>query len=170
MSTAEFTLLLTENADFLKPFAINLTKDHESAKDLFQDTLFRALSNKDKYNVGTNIKAWLYTIMRNIFMNQYRRRVKSGEIFDHSKDLSLISNTGNDLGNPQRQMTEKELREKIERLEDDFKTPFLMHFNGFKYKEIADQLNIPIGTVKSRIYIARQKLIDLLPGYRYAMN
>ena len=71
MSTAEFTLLLTENADFLKPFAINLTKDHESAKDLFQDTLFRALSNKDKYNVGTNIKAWLYTIMRNIFINDY---------------------------------------------------------------------------------------------------
>ena len=73
MSTAEFTLFLSENSDFLRPFAINLTKDHESAKDLYQETLFTALSNKDKYNVGTNIKAWLYTIMRNIFINDYRK-------------------------------------------------------------------------------------------------
>ena len=84
MSNAEFTLLLTENADFLKPFAINLTKDHEAAKDLFQETLYRALSNKDKYNVGTNIKAWLYTIMRNIFINDYRKKAKQSVVLDNS--------------------------------------------------------------------------------------
>jgi RNA polymerase sigma-70 factor (ECF subfamily) len=93
MSTAEFTLLLTENADFLKPFAINLTKDHESAKDLFQDTLYRALSNKDKYNVGTNIKAWLYTIMRNIFINDYRRKAKQATVLDNSPNDFLIDQT-----------------------------------------------------------------------------
>ena len=67
MATAEFNQLLVNNAEFLKPFAITLTRDSEAAKDLFQETLYRALANKDKYNVGTNIKAWLYTIMRNVF-------------------------------------------------------------------------------------------------------
>ena len=93
MSTAEFSLLLSDNADFLKPFAINLTKDHESAKDLFQETLYRALSNKDKYNVGTNIKAWLYTIMRNIFINDYRKRAKQSVILDNSPNDFLIDQT-----------------------------------------------------------------------------
>ena len=170
MSTVEFNEALIGLEGNLKSFAFTFTRNQEDALDLTQETMLKAITYRSYYTPQTNFKAWVFTIMRNIFINQYRRRVKSGEIFDHSKDLSLISNTGNDLGNPQRQMTEKELREKIERLEDDFKTPFLMHFNGFKYKEIADQLNIQIGTVKSRIYIARQKLIDLLPGYRYAMN
>ena len=74
MSTLEFDQLLTSNADFLKPFAFTLTRDNESAKDLIQETLYRALSNKEKYNVGTNIKAWMYTIMRNIFINDYRKK------------------------------------------------------------------------------------------------
>ena len=76
MSTLEFNQLLVSNAEFLKPFAVTLTRDSETAKDLFQETLYRAISNRDKYNVGTNIKAWLYTIMRNIFINNYRRRAK----------------------------------------------------------------------------------------------
>ena len=90
MSNAEFSLLLTENADFLRPFAINLTKDYESAKDLYQDTLYRAISNKDKYNVGTNIKAWLYTIMRNIFINDYRKRSKQAVVFDNTPNDYII--------------------------------------------------------------------------------
>jgi RNA polymerase sigma-70 factor (ECF subfamily) len=73
MSTIDFNQMLLNNAEFLKPFAVTLTRDNETAKDLYQETLFRALSNKDKYNAGTNIKAWLYTIMRNIFINNYRR-------------------------------------------------------------------------------------------------
>src|SRR6185436_19903160 len=80
MSTVEFNQMLVNNAEFLKPFAITLTRDSEAAKDLFQETLYRALANKDKYSVGTNIKAWLYTIMRNIFINNYRRKVKQNTI------------------------------------------------------------------------------------------
>ena len=95
MSNAEFSLLLTENAEFLRPFAINLTKDYEAAKDLYQDTLYRAFSNKDKYHVGTNIKAWLYTIMRNIFINDYRRKSKQSLVFDHSPNDFLINQTTN---------------------------------------------------------------------------
>ena len=90
MSTFDFNEMLVINAEFLKPFAITLTRDSEAAKDLFQETLYRALANKDKYNVGTNIKAWLYTIMRNIFINNYRRKSKQNTIFDNTPNEFLL--------------------------------------------------------------------------------
>ncbi|MGL5945452.1 MAG: sigma-70 family RNA polymerase sigma factor, partial [Sediminibacterium sp.] len=90
MSTQEFNQMLLHNTEFLKPFAITLTRDNEAAKDLYQETLFRALANKDKYNVGTNIKAWLYTIMRNIFINNYRRKAKQATIFDSTPNEFLL--------------------------------------------------------------------------------
>src|SRR5712671_7602650 len=91
MASLEFNDLLVNNAEFLKPFAINLTKDTETAKDLFQETLYKALANQEKYNVGTNIKAWLYTIMRNIFINNYRRKVKQNTIFDSTPNEFLLN-------------------------------------------------------------------------------
>src|ERR1700749_3808898 len=91
MATVEFNQLLVNNAEFLKPFAITLTRDSEAAKDLYQETLYRALANKDKYNVGTNIKAWLYTIMRNIFINNYRRKAKQNTIFDSTPNDFLLN-------------------------------------------------------------------------------
>src|ERR1700741_2204253 len=100
MASLEFNNLLINNADFLKPFAINLTKDSEAAKDLYQETLYKALANQEKYNVGTNIKAWLFTIMRNIFINDYRRKVKQQTIFDstandHFLDHNQVSTKNN---------------------------------------------------------------------------
>src|SRR5215510_194048 len=91
MGSLEFDKLLLNNADFLKPFAINLTKDTEVAKDLYQETLYKALANEEKYNVGTNIKAWLFTIMRNIFINDYRRKAKQKTIFDNTANDYLIN-------------------------------------------------------------------------------
>ena len=91
MSTVEFNLLLLVNSDFLNPFAITLTRDHESAKDLFQETMYRALANREKYNAGTNIKAWLYTIMRNIFINNYRKKIKQNVIFDSTSNDFLVN-------------------------------------------------------------------------------
>ncbi|HAI82910.1 MAG TPA: RNA polymerase subunit sigma, partial [Chitinophagaceae bacterium] len=93
MSTVEFNQMLLNNAEFLKPFAITLTRDSEAAKDLFQETLYRAMANQEKYNVGTNIKAWLYTIMRNIFINNYRRKAKQNTIFDSTPNDFLINQT-----------------------------------------------------------------------------
>src|SRR5215470_18829859 len=92
MASVDFNNLLVNNADFLRPFAINLTKDTETAKDLFQETLYKALANKEKYSVGTNIKAWLFTIMRNIFINNYRRKAKQKTIFDSTPNDYLINN------------------------------------------------------------------------------
>ena len=166
MSNAEFSILLTENAEFLRPFAINLTKDHESAKDLFQETLYRAISNKDKYNVGTNIKAWLYTIMRNIFINDYRRRAKQSTVLDSSPNDYLIDQTSNKVLNDGiTNLNLKEVKQMIYDLPDLFRTPFNLYYEGYKYNEIADALNEPLGTIKSRIHFARKILKQKIQRY-----
>ena len=166
MSTAEFTLLLTENADFLKPFAINLTKDHETAKDLFQETLYRALSNKDKYNVGTNIKAWLYTIMRNIFINDYRKKAKQSVVLDNSPKDFLIDQTRTKvLNDGVTNLNLREVKQLIYDLPELFRTPFNLYFEGYKYNEIAEELNEPLGTIKSRIHFARKILKQKIQRY-----
>ena len=159
MSTVEFNQMLVNNAEFLKPFAITLTRDSEAAKDLFQETLFRALSNKDKYSVGTNIKAWLYTIMRNIFINNYRRKVKQNTIFDSTPNDFLINQTQSVVANnAESNLRLKDIQEAIHNPPQIFRNPFLLYFDGFKYHEIADMLGEPLGTIKSRIHFARQLL------------
>jgi RNA polymerase sigma factor (sigma-70 family) len=159
MSTIEFNKMLVNNAEFLKPFAITLTRDAEAAKDLFQETLFRALANKDKYNVGTNIKAWLYTIMRNIFINNYRRKAKQNTIFDSTPNDFLINQGQAVVANvAESNLRLKDIQQAIHNLPEIFRNPFLLYFDGFKYHEIADMMNEPLGTIKSRIHFARKLL------------
>lgn len=159
MSTIEFDRLLVTNADFLRPFAITLTRDTEAAKDLFQETMYRALANQEKYNVGTNIKAWLYTIMRNIFINNYRRKVKQNTIFDHTSNDYLLDYNQPFVGNyAESNLAIKEIHRSIDKLPEIFKRPFMMYFEGYKYYEIADKLQEPLGTIKSRIHFARKML------------
>lgn len=159
MSTIEFNKMLVNNAEFLKPFAITLTRDTEAAKDLFQETLFRALANADKYNVGTNIKAWLYTIMRNIFINNYRRKAKQNTIFDSTPNEFLINQGQAVVANvAESNLRLKDIQEAIHKLPEIFRNPFLLYFDGFKYHEIADMMNEPLGTIKSRIHFARKLL------------
>jgi RNA polymerase sigma factor (sigma-70 family) len=166
MSTVEFNQMLVNNAEFLKPFAITLTRDSEAAKDLFQETLFRALSNKDKYSVGTNIKAWLYTIMRNIFINNYRRKVKQNTIFDSTPNDFLINqNQSVVANNAESTLRLKDIQEAIHNLPQIFRNPFLLYFDGFKYHEIADMLGEPLGTIKSRIHFARKLLKTQIERY-----
>lgn len=170
MSTLEFNDALIRLESYLKSFAMTFTRNREDANDLTQETMLKAMSYREHYTPQTNFKAWVFTIMRNIFINQYRRKVKSGTIFDHSADLFLLSNAA-ESGNPvNNHMLGKELETQLGQLTDEYKRPFEMHHHGFKYKEIADELNIPIGTVKSRIFIARKKLMELLPDYAYISN
>jgi len=166
MSTVEFNEILLGNANFLKPFAINLTRDNEAANDLYQETLYKALSNHDKYSTGTNIKAWLYTIMRNIFINDYRRKAKQKTIFDSTPNDYLINLKQTAVNNTaESEMRVKEIKKAIEQLPEIFKTPFLLFFDGYKYNEIADVLNEPLGTIKSRIHFARKLLKDQVNRY-----
>lgn len=159
MSTIEFNQSLIKNSDYLKPFAIKLTRDFEAAKDLIQETLFRALANKDKYNDGTNIKAWLYTIMRNIFINNYRRSAKQNTIFDNTPNDYLLDYNQNTIANTaETNLSLKAINEAVFQLPEIFKNPFQLYFEGYKYHEIADILGEPLGTIKSRIHFARKLL------------
>jgi RNA polymerase sigma factor (sigma-70 family) len=159
MSSIEFNSLLLNNADFLKPFAFNLTKDNELAKDLIQETMFRALSNQEKYLEGSNIRAWLYTIMRNIFINNYRQKAKQHLVIDNSISDYLLNHQQAAIPNrAEASIQLKEINYAVYQLPVIFKQPFLLYFEGFKYFEIASMLQEPLGTIKSRIHFARRML------------
>src|SRR5882672_7787528 len=149
MASTEFNDMLLDNADFLRPFAVNLTKDTDTANDLYQETLYKALANQEKYNAGTNIKAWLFTIMRNIFINNYRRAAKQKTVFDNSTNDFLLNNNQVTVANVAESTIEmKEIKKAIYNLPEIFKTPFSLYFDGYKYHEIAEALNEPLGTIK----------------------
>ncbi len=166
MSTVDFNQSLISNTSYLKPFAMTLTRDMEAAKDLIQETLYRALANRDKYNAGTNIKAWMYTIMRNIFINNYRRGAKQNTIFDNSpNDFLLDYNQFTTANAAETTLSLKEIKEAVHQLPEIFKEPFELYFEGYKYHEIADILAEPLGTIKSRIHFARKLLKQQLSRF-----
>ncbi len=166
MSTVEFNQLLLKNTEFLKPFAITLTRDNETAKDLMQETMFRALANQEKYNVGTNIKAWLYTIMRNIFINNYRRKAKQNTIFDNTDNDFLLNHNQAAIANrAETTLSYKDIQAAVYNLPHIFRNPFMLYFEGYKYHEIADMLKEPLGTIKSRIHFARKLLKEQITRF-----
>lgn len=161
MSAAEFNSQLEELTQMLRSFALNLTKNKENANDLYQETLYRALTNRDKFRPGTNFKAWMFTIMKNIFINNYRKRVKSAMIFDSTDNLYYLNSGSQSIHNDaESDILIDELHGMIADLDDNIRIPFEMHFEGYKYQEIADEFDLPLGTVKSRIFFARKELKD----------
>ena len=166
MTAADFDNLVVKHADFLKPYAVSLTKDHEDAKDLYQETMMRALLNKDKYQFGTNLKAWMYTIMRNIFINDYRKRSRQQLIFDNTPNDFLLDYNQKTVSNTAEiNLAMKDIAEAMDKLPNIFRIPFQMYYEGYKYNEIADQLHEPLGTIKSRIHFARKLLKEQLRRY-----
>jgi RNA polymerase sigma-70 factor (ECF subfamily) len=166
MSIIEFNEIVIINSEYLKPFAITLTRDNETAKDLLQETMYRALANKEKYNAGTNIKAWLYTIMRNIFINNYRRKAKQNTILDNSINEFLINSNQLSVANAaESNLKMKEIKQAVYSLPEIFKNPFILYFEGYKYNEIANLLREPLGTIKSRIHFARKLLKEQLTRF-----
>lgn len=166
MSAVEFDEIVINNSEYLKPFAITLTRDNETAKDLIQETMFRAFANREKYNVGTNIKAWLYTIMRNIFINDYRRKAKQHTILDNSiNDYLLNSNQLSVANAAETNLKLKEIQQAVYHLPDIFRNPFMLYFEGYRYNEIAEMLKEPLGTIKSRIHFARKLLKEQISRF-----
>jgi RNA polymerase sigma factor (sigma-70 family) len=153
MSAAEFDQVLAKQSDFLRPFALSLTRDLEAAGDLMQETLYRALANREKYSAGTHIRAWLCTILRNIFINDYRRKVKQKKLLEQA-----FPNQANSLFTADGALEHKEVWAIIWELPQIFRNPFILYVEGYKYAEIAEMLREPIGTIKSRIHFARQLL------------
>jgi len=149
-------------------FALTLTSNREEAKDLLQETTLRALDNREKYYENVNFKGWVFTIMHNIFVNNYRHVVRSQTMIDQTENLYHL-NMPQDSGfdTPEGAYTVSEISRVINSFSDEYKVPFSMHVTGFKYEEIAQQLSLPIGTVKSRIFFARKRLQELLADYKF---
>ena len=166
MTVHEFNNSLIGMKPNLQRFAMSLTSDRDSALDLVQDTYLKAITYKDKFVDYTNLKAWVFTIMKNTFINNYRRSVKENTLIDGTQDVYYL-NMPHDKGfvSPESTYAEEEIEKAIDSLSDEFRIPFRMHIDGFKYKEIADKLNLKIGTVKSRIFFTRQKLMLILKDY-----
>ena len=167
MTTIEFNHQLMSMQSKLGFFAKSLTADAEDAKDLLQETIYKALMNRDKFQGDKNLKAWVFTIMKNTFINNYRRNVRSNTIVD-STENSYFLNQRNDsvFQSPEASHSEKEIRTAISELPDDYRLPFEMHTKGYKYKEIAEYLDQPLGSVKSKIFFARKRLMERLKEYR----
>lgn len=143
----------------LKGFAFNLTNDPVDADDLYQDTAYLAFKNKHRFQPGTNLKAWLCTIMKNKFINHYRKKRREGLMFDKSEDYSLIDTSDHIAENDGvSNIGLAEVEQLINGLDVGQKMPFLMAFEGYQYNEIADEMELPLGTVKSRIFLAKKNL------------
>lgn len=167
MRTATFTQNLLNVQNELLQFALKLTADREDANDLLQETSLKALDNQDKYEAETNFKGWIYTIMRNIFINNYRKTLRDQTYVDQT-DNQFFLNQGSDL---EADSTEgaydlKEMHRIVNNLPKECRVPFVMYVSGFKYREIADKLGLPLGTVKSRIFFTRQRLQEELKDFR----
>ena len=167
MRTADFAQNLLGMQSELHRFALKLTADREEADDLLQETSLKALDNEDKYTPDTNFKGWMYTIMRNIFINNYRKTVRDQTFVDHTDNLfhlSLPQDSGVDSTEGNYDL--KEIRRIVNALPKEYRVPFSMYVSGFKYREIAERLGLPIGTVKSRIFFTRQRLQKDLKDFR----
>ncbi len=167
MTAIDFNNQLVDLKPNLERFALSLTNNGSEAKDLLQETYLKALSNREKFVDYSNLKAWTFTIMKNTFINNYRRAVKQNTTVDSTKDLYYMNQTkSSKIGTPEGSMSFDEINAAINKLEDEYRVPFVMHTLGYKYKEIAEELNLKIGTVKSRIFFTRKKLMEMLKDYK----
>ncbi|MBC3538653.1 RNA polymerase sigma factor [Rufibacter sediminis] len=170
MTALDFTSVVERMAPSLRPAAYNLTRDSDDAKDLVQETLLKAFVNRDRFKAGTNLKAWLYTIMRNTFINHYNKVTKRSSNVDttdyiqtHPSDDRMIA-----VNRASGDFALNDIYAAIDNLPEELRTPFMMYYVGYKYLEIAEKLKLPIGTVKNRIHLARKELKQELKGYAYA--
>ncbi len=149
-------------------FAYSLTSNRDDAYDLLQDTTLKALDNRDKYVENTNFKGWVFTIMRNLFINNYRASVRSAVVVDRTDDLyhlELAAQT--EAESPEGTVTVHEINAAMSRIGEECRMPLTMFIQGYRYKEIAEYSGLPLGTVKSRIFMARRQLQNMLGELRF---
>jgi len=166
MEKVEFTQGILAMESDLHRFAYKLTSDRDSANDLVQDCVLQALDNHEKFAHAKNLKGWMFTIMRNIFVNNYRRTVREMNIIDDTYSInqqSLIEDEDSDRFEFAYDM--KQLYRVIHSIPEDMKVPFQMFVAGFKYREIAEKLGLPMGTVKSRLFFIRKRLKEELKDF-----
>ncbi len=150
----------------LNNYALQLTKNSEDANDLVQETLLKALKYQSKFKEGTNLKGWLYTIMRNSFINNYRRIMRRNTFIDTTDNTYFLDSANHTTENKgETKFLAEDIQEAIKTLPQDLRTTFELNMEGYKYHEIAEELDIPIGTVKTRIFVAKRRLRKQLKTY-----
>ncbi|MFK8104065.1 MAG: RNA polymerase sigma factor [Saprospiraceae bacterium] len=161
MQRSQFLQAFNVNSLYLKRFAYNLTKDKSAADDLFQETALNAFRHRKGYRPNTNFKAWLSTIMKNVFINQYRKNKRRRALQDNTPEDYFLNRAGGATDNEgEMNMNMEEVLKLINSLEESYRTPFLMAYQGYKYDEIQQAMNLPLGTIKSKIHYARKILKD----------
>ena len=172
MTTFEFESSINNARTTLHPIALQLTKDVEDAKDLLQVTFMKAWANKDRFNPGTNIKAWLYTIMKNTFVSEYNKKKRQKTYLDKTDNQYYLTSSSNARTSEEAdsEINLNEIYMAIEELPEAYRTPFKSFIEGYKYEEISANLDLPLGTVKNRIFLARKELKEKLHYYRASMT
>ena len=167
MSATEFEIQVANLRPLLKTRTRRVTKDYDESLDLVQDTLLKALTYRHRFRAETNLKGWLFTIMRNTFINSYRKDQRAHMARDTTRDLYYLNKADeHTFSKPAESLEFKEVWHNVNRIKEDWLIPFKMHTTGYKYHEIADHLKIPVGTVKNRIFHARKEIQKKLAGYR----
>lgn len=166
MTAIEFNHRIAALQDTLLLFTRRFTKSQEESEDLVQETMLKALTYRDKFKANTNLKGWLYTIMRNTFINKYRKNQRAKTTYDDTKELYYLNVPDtHTFHNPDGSYEFKDIMSSVNQVRDDLRVPFKMHVEGYKYQEIAEHLEIPIGTVKNRIFHARKEIQKKLQAY-----
>ncbi len=168
MTTFEFESSLNSATTTLQPMAMQLTRDVEDAKDLLQVTFMKAWANKHRFNPGTNLKAWLYTIMKNTFLSEYHRKRRQQTYVDVTDNQYFLNSASTERNGrePDANINLEEINEAIDQLPEAYRIPFRSFIEGFKYEEISEALGLPLGTVKNRIFLARKELKEKLYIYK----
>jgi len=166
MTHSQFNTFLINLRPDLYRFAYSLTKNTEDSNDLVQDTYIKAFSYRPKITDYSNLRSWTLTILKNKFINNYRAARTKNSVIDVTPDLYFINLTiDKGFHSPESSYAEKEIMKAINNLNYKLQVPFKLHVHGYKYEEIAKQLNLDLGTVKSRIFMARKQLMSVLRDY-----
>lgn len=166
MAALNFSNRVTNLYKPLYYFALSLTFNRERAEDLTQETMLKAIKYEEKYQDNTNLKAWLYTILKNTFINEYRKITKTQTLFTAEETEFVLNNKiDSKHQSAEGMIIEKDIYSCISSLDSCYKEPFEMFIEGYKYKEIAKELDLPLGTVKSRIFFTRKQLEEKLSDY-----
>lgn len=172
MTTIEFGTQIQNHKNILRNYALQLTQNMDDANDLVQETYLKSLTYASKFKKGTNLKGWMMTIMRNSFINNYRRNTKRNMFMDTQEEQYIIDSakTYNTFNDGELKFIRQDLEQSIDTLPKDLRITFEMNMLGYKYHEIAEKLDIPIGTVKTRIFVAKRKLREELADYKQLYN
>ena len=169
MDKIQFQQRLLGLQEHMMSFAIKLTANRDDALDLIQDITLKVLDNQEKFVDNVNFAGWVMTVMRNIFINNYHKIVRVQTMVDQNADLYNLNIINDSIsGSPDKVYQMQEITKAIAELNDDIKIPFTLFLNGYKYHEIAQKLNIPLGTIKSRIFFARKELQNKLKDFQYS--